>query len=126
MSLPTFRHLLESPLVIHTSSRISRTLRFSRGGAGCYFTNPNQVQKFSVNKEEIKNLYESYGRFYQVSHIIRIEQLAEGQHPKLFISPFPSDLPVDVADVTALISILQMGSFEALATVNDKCQGFDV
>jgi len=65
LSLPTFRSLIDAPLVIHTSARISRTLRFSIGGAGTYFTNPNQVQKFSVNKEGTKNVYESFGKFYQ-------------------------------------------------------------
>ena len=69
LSLPTFRTLVDSPLVIHTSARISRTLRFSTGGTGTYFTNPNQVQKFSVNKEDTKNVYESFGKFYQVQLI---------------------------------------------------------
>jgi syntaxin-binding protein 5 len=65
LSLPTFRTLIDSPLVMHTSARISRTLRFSTGGTGAYFTNPNQIQKFSVNKEETKNVFESFGKFYQ-------------------------------------------------------------
>lgn len=65
LSLPTFRTLIDAPLVIHTSARIARTLRFSTGGTGTYFTNPNQVQKFSVNKEDTKNVYESFGKFFQ-------------------------------------------------------------
>ena len=79
----------------HMNARVCNTLRFSTGGLGTYFTNQNQVhgttmvilrhfgnkvidiiglcalcniqvQKFSVNKEETKNLFDSLGKLYQV------------------------------------------------------------
>jgi len=65
LSLPRFRPLLEVNLVRHMNARVCNTLRFSTGGLGTYFTNQNQVQKFSVNKEETKNLYESLGKLHR-------------------------------------------------------------
>jgi len=71
LSLPTLRTLLESPLILNinpastASTRIFKTISFSAGGSGLFFTNQNQVQKFSVNKEYTKALYESFGDFYQ-------------------------------------------------------------
>lgn len=71
LSLPTLRTLAESPLIMNinpastASTRISKTISFSAGGSGLFFTNQNQVQKFSVNKEYTKALYESFGDFYQ-------------------------------------------------------------
>ena len=85
LSLPTLRTLTESPLIMNinpastASTRIFKTISFSAGGAGLFFTNQNQVllpsllhlhqlqvQKFSVNKENTKALYESFGEFFQV------------------------------------------------------------
>ena len=37
------------------------------GGSGVYFTNPNQIQKFTVNTEVIRGYKEASGRFFQVS-----------------------------------------------------------
>jgi len=71
LSLPTLRTLTESPLIMNinpastASTRIFKTISFSAGGSGLFFTNQNQVQKFSVNKEYTKALYESFGDFYQ-------------------------------------------------------------
>ncbi|XP_023338537.1 syntaxin-binding protein 5 [Eurytemora carolleeae] len=64
-SLPSLRPMIESNLVSVNSPRISRTLRFSTGGNGVYFTNPNQIQKFSVNAESIKSHRETCGKLFQ-------------------------------------------------------------
>ena len=37
------------------------------GGDGVYFTNPNQIQKFSVNLETIKTLQDTAGKLFQVA-----------------------------------------------------------
>jgi len=67
LSLPTFRQLLEVPLANDGADieRVQRTVQFSTGGLGTYFSNQNQVQKFSINKEETKMLFESFGKLYQ-------------------------------------------------------------
>jgi len=70
-SLPSLRVMVDMNLVsagqrpISGTDRIARTLCFSKGGNGVYFTNPNQVQKFSVNKEAIKIQEESCGTLIQ-------------------------------------------------------------
>ena len=43
LSLPRFRPLLEASLVPHMNARVTKTLRFSTGGLGTYFSNQNQV-----------------------------------------------------------------------------------
>ena len=49
LSLPTLRTLTESPLIMNinpastASTRIFKTISFSAGGAGLFFTNQNQV-----------------------------------------------------------------------------------
>jgi len=65
LSLPSLRVMVESNLVTVNSPRISRTLKFSTGGAGVYFTNPNQIQKFTVSSETIKVLQDSAGKLFQ-------------------------------------------------------------
>ena len=73
-SLPSLRVMLDLSLVMGTvaqkSPRIANTMSFSNGGNGLYFTNPNQVQKFSVNTEAVKLLNESCGCLYEVSPTI--------------------------------------------------------
>ena len=67
LSLPTFRQLLETPLDPNNQNleRILKTTQFSTGGLGSFFKNQNQVQKFSINKEETKLLFDSYGKMFQ-------------------------------------------------------------
>ena len=48
LSLPTFRQLLEGPLCssssdVSTLDRLKKTIQFSQGGLGTFFTNQNQV-----------------------------------------------------------------------------------
>jgi len=67
LSLPKFRHLLEVQLENDFTrlERILRTVQFSSGGFGIYLLNQNQIQKFSINKEETKNLKQSLGKIFQ-------------------------------------------------------------
>ena len=58
--------MIEVNLVPLVSPRVSATLRFGAGGGGVYFTNPNQIQKFSVNAEAIKTRHQAQGRLFQV------------------------------------------------------------
>ena len=48
LSLPTFRQLLEVPLANDGADieRVQRTVQFSTGGLGTYFSNQNQVGEF--------------------------------------------------------------------------------
>ena len=48
LSLPRFRPLLEASLVPHMNARVSKTLRFSTGGLGTYFSNQNQVNIYDI------------------------------------------------------------------------------
>ena len=47
LSLPTFRQLLEVPLSLSSDGssleRLKKTIQFSEGGLGTFFTNQNQV-----------------------------------------------------------------------------------
>lgn len=53
LSLPTFRQLLEVPLTGEAVcgeaalARMERTISFSAGGLGTYFTNQNQVRTYT-------------------------------------------------------------------------------
>ena len=55
LSLPTLRTLAESPLIMNinpastASTRISKTISFSAGGSGLFFTNQNQVTFAAIN-----------------------------------------------------------------------------
>ena len=55
LSLPTLRTLTESPLIMNinpastASTRISKTISFSAGGSGLFFTNQNQVTSAPIN-----------------------------------------------------------------------------
>lgn len=65
LSLPSLRVMLEVNLEPVNYPRIGRTLSLGTGGNGVYFTNPNQMQKFSVNAEAIRTHQQAVGRTFR-------------------------------------------------------------
>ena len=67
MSLPALRQLLEVPLSDGAQvERIKRTVQFSTGGLGTYFTNQNQVNSIYVEWTATKLIMFRFKNFQSI------------------------------------------------------------
>jgi hypothetical protein len=81
---------------------------FFIGGNGVYFTNPNQIQKFTVNTEAARAYKEASGRFFQV--ILTLVVSCRNVVPTRVVDPDPDLDPAFSSIRIRIHKIFESGS----------------